>query len=120
MGRQADDVIDFERAPDGRIVLGLVDPTAQPKRFEKLRGYAGKGPSTDEIMALMRGEGLCGETRPEERARRGRARRMDASFLLGALQNNGRAWQTVRPNFASLLRDRSLKCRRRRRSAVGA
>jgi antitoxin PrlF len=27
------DVIDFERAPDGRIVLVQVDPTPQPNRF---------------------------------------------------------------------------------------
>ena len=49
-------VIDFQRAPDGRIVLVRVDATPQPNRFEKLRGRAGKGLSTDEIMALMRGE----------------------------------------------------------------
>jgi antitoxin PrlF len=49
-------VIDFERAPDGRIMLVKVDATRQPNRFEKLRGRAGKGLSTDEIMALMRGE----------------------------------------------------------------
>ncbi|MFZ2108744.1 MAG: AbrB/MazE/SpoVT family DNA-binding domain-containing protein [Roseiarcus sp.] len=49
-------VIDFERAPDGRIMLVKVDGTRQPNRFEKLRGRAGKGLSTDEIMALMRGE----------------------------------------------------------------
>lgn len=49
-------VIDFERAPDGRIVLVKVDPTVRPNRFEKLVGSAGKGLSTDEIMALTRGE----------------------------------------------------------------
>jgi antitoxin PrlF len=49
-------VIDFERAPDGRIMLVKVDATRQPNRFEKLRGRAGKGLTTDEIMALMRGE----------------------------------------------------------------
>jgi antitoxin PrlF len=56
LGIKPGDVIDFERAPDSRIVLVQVDPTPQPNRFEKLRGHAGKGPSTDEIMALMRGE----------------------------------------------------------------
>jgi AbrB family looped-hinge helix DNA binding protein len=48
-------VIDFQRAPDGRIVLVKVDATPRPNRFERLRGRAGKGLSTDEIMALTRG-----------------------------------------------------------------
>jgi antitoxin PrlF len=49
-------MIDFERAPDGRIVLVKVGATPQPNRFERLRGRAGKGLSTNEIMALLRGE----------------------------------------------------------------
>ena len=47
-------VIDFERAPDGRIVPVKVEGTAPKTRFEKLIGSAGKGLSTDEIMALTR------------------------------------------------------------------
>ncbi len=47
--------VDFERAPDGRIVLVKLGKKA-PSRFAKLRGSAGTGMSTDEIMALMRGE----------------------------------------------------------------
>ena len=47
--------VDFERAPDGRIVL-VKQGKKVPSRFAKLRGRAGKGMSTDEIMALMRGE----------------------------------------------------------------
>ena len=49
-------VIDFQRAPDGRIVLVKVDGTAPRNRLEKLIGSAGQGLSTDEIMALTRGE----------------------------------------------------------------
>jgi antitoxin PrlF len=49
-------VIDFERAPDGRIVLVKVARKARPNRFARVRGHAGKGLSTDEIMALTRGE----------------------------------------------------------------
>jgi AbrB family looped-hinge helix DNA binding protein len=49
-------VIDFERGPDGRIVLVKVGKKARPNRFARLRGHAGKGPSTDEIMAMTRGE----------------------------------------------------------------
>jgi len=49
-------VIDFERAAEGRIVLVKVGATPRPNRFERLRGRAGKGLSTNEIMALLRGE----------------------------------------------------------------
>jgi antitoxin PrlF len=49
-------VIDFQRAPDGHILLVKVDGAPQPNRSEKLRGRAGKGLSTDEIMAPLRGE----------------------------------------------------------------
>lgn len=48
-------VIDFERAPDGRVVLVKVDKAARSTRLARLRGHAGKGLSTDEIMALTRG-----------------------------------------------------------------
>ena len=49
-------MIDFERAPDGRIVLVKVEEKAYPTRFARLRGHAGKGLSTAEIMAMTRGE----------------------------------------------------------------
>ena len=49
-------LIDFERAPDGRIVLVKVERTVRASCFSRLRGHAGKGLSTDEIMALTRGE----------------------------------------------------------------
>lgn len=48
--------IDFERASDGRIVLVKVGRKEQPNRFARLRGHAGKGPSTDQIMAMTRAE----------------------------------------------------------------
>ena len=48
--------IDFERANDGRIVLVRVGRKARPTRFARLRGHAGKGLSTDQIMALTRAE----------------------------------------------------------------
>jgi antitoxin PrlF len=49
-------MIDFERAQDGRIVLVKVQKKARPNRFARLRGSAGKGLSTAEIMAMTRGE----------------------------------------------------------------
>ena len=36
-------VIDFQRAPDGRIVLVKVNELARSTRFAALRGHAGKG-----------------------------------------------------------------------------
>ncbi len=49
-------VIDFERGADGRVVLVKVNKKAPPNRFARLRGHAGKGLSTDEIMLMTRGE----------------------------------------------------------------
>lgn len=49
-------LIDFERGPDGRIVLVKIEKKARPNRFVRLRGHADKGLSTAEIMAMTRGE----------------------------------------------------------------
>lgn len=46
--------VDFRRAADGSVVLVPLDADKQPSRFAKFRGHAGKGMSTDEIMALTR------------------------------------------------------------------
>ena len=58
MGIKPGSKVDFERAADGNIVLVKSGKKAKAplSRFAKLRGRAGKGPSTDEIMALLRGE----------------------------------------------------------------
>ena len=48
-------MIDFERGQDGRIVLVKVEK-ARPNRIARLRGHAGKGLSTAEIMAMTRGD----------------------------------------------------------------
>ncbi|MGY5780005.1 AbrB/MazE/SpoVT family DNA-binding domain-containing protein [Rhizobium sp. LEGMi135b] len=48
--------VDFRRMPDGNIVVVPVDAQKQTSRFTKFRGHAGKGMSTDEIMALTRGD----------------------------------------------------------------
>lgn len=48
--------VSFKRAPDGSIVLVPANDVKPVNRFEKLRGHAGPGPSTDEIMALLRGD----------------------------------------------------------------
>lgn len=48
----------FRNAPDGSVLIEkIVDPKPlDPDRFEKVRGIAGPGPSTDEIMAELRGD----------------------------------------------------------------
>lgn len=48
-------LVEFERHPDGRIVLRKAEDKGS-SRFERLRGQAGQGLTTDEIMALTRGE----------------------------------------------------------------
>ncbi len=46
----------FELAEDGRVVLVKVDGRRRVSRFESLRGRAGAGLTTDEIMRLTRGD----------------------------------------------------------------
>jgi AbrB family looped-hinge helix DNA binding protein len=50
--------VDFELAPDGRVVLVKAGKKAAPikSRFEHLRGALKGDRTTDQIMALMRGE----------------------------------------------------------------
>jgi AbrB family looped-hinge helix DNA binding protein len=48
--------VEFRRAEDGSVVVELHRGPATPNRFAKFLGHAGPGPSTDEIMALTRGE----------------------------------------------------------------
>jgi AbrB family looped-hinge helix DNA binding protein len=45
----------FELSEDGRVFLVKAGAERQPSRFERLRGRADLGLSTDEIMALTRG-----------------------------------------------------------------
>ncbi len=48
--------VDFEVAEDGRAFLRRVGRRAvKPSRFERMRGTATSGLTTDEIMALTRG-----------------------------------------------------------------
>jgi len=56
LGIKPGNAVEFELAPDGRVVLVKVSGRRPKSRFEPLRGRAGKGLSTDEIMALTRGE----------------------------------------------------------------
>jgi antitoxin PrlF len=47
--------VEFKRLDDGNIAMVKQGP--KPKsRFERLRGSAGPGPTTEELMALLRGD----------------------------------------------------------------
>ncbi len=56
LGIKPGSMVDFQRAPDGRVVLVKLGRKPQPSRFARLRGHAGKGLSTDAILAMTRGE----------------------------------------------------------------
>jgi AbrB family looped-hinge helix DNA binding protein len=56
LGLQPGDAVDFQIAVDGRVVLVKISDGHPASRFEALRGHAGAGLSTDEIMALTRGD----------------------------------------------------------------
>lgn len=56
LGLEPGSEVRFRRVADGSIVLEPTAKPARPGRFEALRGHAGKGLSTDEIMAMTRGE----------------------------------------------------------------
>jgi antitoxin PrlF len=49
-------VVEFELGADGRIVLTVVGTKPKPSRFERFRGIATVKMTTDEIMALTRGD----------------------------------------------------------------
>jgi antitoxin PrlF len=44
------------RYANKEIILERADGTRPPSRFEKLRGHAGPGPTTDELMKMLRGD----------------------------------------------------------------
>jgi AbrB family looped-hinge helix DNA binding protein len=58
LGIDAGTEVVFQRAADGSIIIERADGTRPPSRFAKLVGIAGPGPSTDEIMAMLRGDDL--------------------------------------------------------------
>jgi AbrB family looped-hinge helix DNA binding protein len=56
LGVKPGDQVTFALAEDGRVVIERARGKAPRSRFEALRGHAGKGLTTDQIMALTRGE----------------------------------------------------------------
>jgi hypothetical protein len=49
-------IVEFEVTPDGRIALVKQGASPGPSRFEKLRGTASTKLTTDQLMALLRGD----------------------------------------------------------------
>ena len=56
LGIEPGSEVNFRRADDGHIVIERADGTRPPSRFAKARGHAGPGMTTDELMALLRGD----------------------------------------------------------------
>ena len=56
LGITAGTEIAFRREANGSIVVERADGVRPPSRFAKLVGIAGPGPTTDEIMTLLRGD----------------------------------------------------------------
>ena len=48
--------VEFSRSPEGQIVLMKADQKPLRSNLSSLRGIAGPGMTTDEIMSLTRGE----------------------------------------------------------------
>ena len=49
--------VSFQRTSEGRVELVAENGQRNESAFAALRGHAGQGLSTDEIMALTRGDG---------------------------------------------------------------
>jgi antitoxin PrlF len=56
LGIEPGSMVEFEPTPDGRILLLKQGARPEPSRFEKLRGTATTKLTTDEIMAMLRGD----------------------------------------------------------------
>jgi antitoxin PrlF len=60
LGIKPGNAVNFEMSPDGQVVISKAGAGGgrrrRASRFERLRGSAGPGMSTDEIMRLTRGD----------------------------------------------------------------
>ena len=56
LGIKPGSAVDFRMDDDGKVVLLKVDGCPPKNRFDAVRGILGPSPSTDEIMAMLRGE----------------------------------------------------------------
>jgi antitoxin PrlF len=56
LGLEPGTEVAFRQAADGSIVIERADATRSPSCLAQLVGCAGPGPTTDELMALLRGD----------------------------------------------------------------
>ena len=56
MGLRPGSRVSFRRTPDGRVEILPETAEATVSPMARLRGHAGQGLTTDEIMAMTRGE----------------------------------------------------------------
>ena len=56
LGIEPGSEVKFRLAEDGHVIIERADGTRPPSRFEQLVGSAGPGPTTDELMKLLRGD----------------------------------------------------------------
>jgi len=56
LGIKPGSAVEFRMDADGRIVLLNAEGTARKNPFDTMRGILPSSPSTDEIMAMLRGD----------------------------------------------------------------
>jgi AbrB family looped-hinge helix DNA binding protein len=56
LGLKPGSEVKFRYGPNREIILERADGERPPSRFEKLLGHAGPGPTTDEMMKMLRGD----------------------------------------------------------------
>jgi AbrB family looped-hinge helix DNA binding protein len=56
LGIEPGSVINFELGANGRVVLTVAGAEPKPSRFERFRGIAKTKLTTDELMAMLRGD----------------------------------------------------------------
>jgi antitoxin PrlF len=56
LGLEPGSKVEFKSSANGEVVLKRLDKKPPPNRFLKFLGHAGPGLSTDEIMAMTRGD----------------------------------------------------------------
>jgi antitoxin PrlF len=56
LGLEPGTEVAFRQAADGSIVIERADAARSADRLAQLVGCAGPGPTTDELMALLRGD----------------------------------------------------------------
>ncbi|HEY5817453.1 MAG TPA: AbrB/MazE/SpoVT family DNA-binding domain-containing protein [Mesorhizobium sp.] len=56
LGLKPGSKVNFRYGPNQEILLERADGERPPSKFAKFLGHAGPGLSTDELMAMLRGE----------------------------------------------------------------